>query len=122
MVDPPADREAPSADRLRADVDEVAELADAIHSRFRALALVAVYGGLPFGELAALRRSEPTCRAARYGSPRRSSTSAIRSASDPEDEERPTDGAPNPDWSSVSWPTTWTTTRRLKPTRSCSPT
>ncbi|MGH8903089.1 MAG: tyrosine-type recombinase/integrase [Egibacteraceae bacterium] len=36
---------------------EVARLADAIHPRFRALVLVAVYGGLRFGELAALRRS-----------------------------------------------------------------
>jgi integrase len=53
-------------------VDEVAALAEAIPARFRALVLVAVYGGLRFGELAALRRS-----------PRRSWTSATGSASVP---------------------------------------
>lgn len=36
--------------------DEVALLADCIDSRFRALVLVASYGGLRFGELAGLRR------------------------------------------------------------------
>ncbi len=37
--------------------DQVETLADAIESRFRALVLVAAYGGLRFGELAALRRN-----------------------------------------------------------------
>lgn len=36
--------------------DEVVALADAIDPRFRAMVLVAAYGGLRFGELAALRR------------------------------------------------------------------
>lgn len=36
---------------------EVDQLADAIAGRYRALALVACYGGLRFGELAALRRA-----------------------------------------------------------------
>ena len=36
---------------------EVATLADAIHTRYRALVLVAAYGGLRIGELAGLRRS-----------------------------------------------------------------
>lgn len=35
---------------------EVAQLADAISPRFRAMVLIAAYGGLRFGELAALRR------------------------------------------------------------------
>jgi integrase len=36
---------------------EVATLADAIHTRYRALVLVAAYGGLRIGELAGLRRN-----------------------------------------------------------------
>jgi integrase len=36
---------------------EIARLADAIRSRYRALVLVGAYGGLRIGELAGLRRS-----------------------------------------------------------------
>lgn len=38
------------------DADQVAALAEAIEPRFAAMVLVAAYGGLRFGELAALRR------------------------------------------------------------------
>jgi integrase len=38
-------------------VDEVARLADAINPRYRALVLVAAYGGLRIGEMAGLRRT-----------------------------------------------------------------
>jgi integrase len=39
-----------------ATVDEVAELADAVGSRYRVLVLLAAFGGLRWGELAGLRR------------------------------------------------------------------
>lgn len=48
----------PKAERPAVSLPEVAALADAVGPRWRALVLLAAFGGLRFGELAALTRSD----------------------------------------------------------------
>jgi integrase len=86
---------------------ETARLAEVIDPRYRALVLVAAYGGLRIGELAGLRRARIDLLRERSRSPRSSPRPGASCASGRPRPERAGGRLDCPGRSLTSWPPTW---------------